>query len=151
MAKWLVKTEPEVFSIADLKRERATSWGGVRNYQARNFLRAMKVGEEVLIYHSNTEPPAVVGVAAVKRAAYPDPEQFDRHSEYFDGKSTQENPRWFSPDLMFVKEFPTPVELARLKAERKLKAMPLLQRGSRLSVMPVTADEFKYILRLAGA
>lgn len=148
MAFWLVKTEPEVYSIDDLKRDKSTCWDCVRNYEARNNLVAMKKGDSVLIYHSNSEPSGIAGVAEVKKTAYPDPQQFLKSSEYFDPKSTPENPRWFSPDLAFRQKFPHIVALSELREVPALAQMVLLRRGSRLSVMPVKAAEFKVICGL---
>lgn len=149
MAYWLVKTEPSVYSIEDLARDKVTQWDGVRNYQARNFLREMQVGEQVLIYHSNEDPIGVAGLAIVNKKSYPDPTQFERLSEYYDLKSTKENPRWFGPDLKFCKKFKNVVELSVLREHSQLKDMILLQRGSRLSVLPLKNGEFKHILKLA--
>jgi len=150
MPKWLVKTEPDLYSIADLKRDKATAWTCVRNYQARNYLKEMKVGDEVLFYHSVSEPHGIMGLAKVKAAAYPDPTQFEKDGEYYDPKATQDNPRWFSPELQFVSEFREPISVKELRAQKKLAKMVLLQRGSRLSVQPVSEDEFKLIMKLAN-
>ena len=146
---WLVKSEPEVFSIEDLKRKKRTSWEGVRNYQARNNLKAMREGDQVLVYHSSVDPPGVVGLARVVKEAYPDHFAFDRKSEYFDPKSDPEAPRWFMVDLEFAERFPALLTLARLKADKKLAGMVLLQTGSRLSVKPVKAAHFERVCRLA--
>lgn len=148
MAKWLVKSEPDVYSIDDLKREGTTAWSGVRNYQARNFLSGMKKGELVLFHHSSAEPPGVAGICKVVKAAYPDPTQFDRHSKYFDEKASKENPRWFSPALAFVEKFKEIIPLDVLRKHCALQKMVLLQRGSRLSVQPVTEEEFETIVKL---
>lgn len=150
MRHWLVKTEPSVFSIDDLKKVRVTHWDGVRNYQARNFLKSMKKGDLVLIYHSNNEPIGVVGMAEVIKEAYPDPTQFDKKSEYFDPTSSKENPRWLCPDLKFIEKFKRIVTLGELRADLKLKELILLKRGSRLSVTPMTAEEFRRIVKLAN-
>ena len=151
MSYWLVKTEPSTYSIDDLKRDKCTPWTAVRNYQARNFLQAMQVGDEVLVYHSNAEPPGVVGLASVAAAAKPDPTQFEKKSEYFDPKASPDKPRWFCPDLKFVEKFPELIPLDKLRTIAALKGMVLLQKGSRLSVQPVTAAEFRAIVRLGGA
>lgn len=148
MSFWLVKTEPDVYSIDDLKRDKVTHWHGVRNYQARNFLRAMKKGEEVLVYHSNAEPPGIVGIATVAREAYPDPSQFEKKSEYFDPKASKENPRWFCPELKFKRKFKQIIPLDELRKIPALKGMVLLQRGSRLSVQPVSEKEWAVIVEL---
>jgi len=147
---WLVKTEPSVFSIDDLKKVKITLWDGVRNYQARNFLKSMKKGDLVLIYHSNDQPVGVAGMAEVFKEAYPDPTQFDKKSEYFDPASTKENPRWACPDLKYVDKFKRIVALQELREDPKLTNLILLKRGSRLSVTPVAADEFRRIVKLAN-
>lgn len=148
-ACWLVKSEPDVYSIDDLARDGRTSWEGVRNYQARNFLRAMRDGDEVLFYHSNADPSGVAGIARVTREAYPDPTALDRRSEAFDPKATAADPRWSTVDLGFVERFPAVLPLARLHGETALEGMELLRRGSRLSVQPVTAREFRHVVALA--
>jgi len=148
---WLMKSEPTAFSIDDLAKspKRTTCWDGVRNYQARNFLRSMAVGDQVLFYHSNADPPAVVGIAEVVREAYPDDTQFDKSSTHYDPESDPATPRWDMVDIMHRQTFKTSLSLDRLKREPKLKGMVLLQRGSRLSVQPVTATEWAVILMLA--
>lgn len=146
---WLVKSEPYNYSIEDLESDATTQWTGVRNYQARNFLRDMEVGEDVLFYHSVVEPVGIVGVAKVKRKAYPDVTQFDKRSEYFDPKATKESPRWFAPDLGFVRKFKVPLPLKDLRSIKELKKMELLRRGSRLSVQPVSKEEFSVIITKA--
>ncbi len=150
MAMWLVKTEPDVYSIDDLARDRVTDWTCVRNYQARNFLKAMEVGDHVLIYHSNAEPSGVVGLARVCKVASPDPTQFDKKSEYFDPKATQAAPRWFCPDLKFVRKLPRTIPLDELRACKALSGLALLQRGSRLSVIPVSERHFDTIVELGS-
>jgi predicted RNA-binding protein with PUA-like domain len=152
MNYWLVKSEPSSFSWDDLWRapKRTTSWEGVRNYAARNFLRAMKRGDRVFYYHSNAEPNAIVGIAEVSREAYPDESQFDRKSEMHDPKSTREAPTWSTVDLKAVRAFPRPVTLAELRGVPGLEKMELLRKGSRLSVSPVTADEWRVVTGLAG-
>lgn len=150
---WLVKSEPEVFSIQDLARakNKTTHWDGVRNYQARNTLRdLMKVGDQVLYYHSNANPPAIVGLAEVVREGYPDHTAWDATSDHFDPKSTAANPIWYMVDIRLVQVFDRPLELPMLKQQPRLKSMVLVQRGSRLSVQPVTRDEFQTVLELAG-
>jgi len=150
MHHWLVKTEPDSYSIDDLARDKVTSWDHVRNYQARNYLRQMALGDQVMIYHSSVVPPGVVGLASVSRAAYPEAAQFDRSSRYFDPVATKENPRWFSPDLKFQQRFGGVLELQALKGHKELQEMVLLKRGSRLSVQPISVEEFKIICRLAS-
>lgn len=148
---WLLKSEPSVYSIERLEREGVTAWEGVRNYQARNFLRAMAVGDEALFYHSNAEPPGVVGVARVVREAYPDHHAHDRRSKYYDPKSSEEAPRWSMVDLAFVEAFQAPVTLAELKADPKLGGMEVTRKGSRLSVQQVEKAHFEHVLRLGRA
>ena len=150
---WLVKSEPDVFSIDALARapRQTTGWDGVRNYQARNFMREMAVGDLVLFYHSNADPPAVVGTAEVVRTAYPDDTQFDPRSDHYDAAATADRPRWDVVDLKYREKFPVSLALDRLRQEQKLKDMVLLQKGSRLSVQPVTAPEWAVIMKLAGS
>lgn len=150
MAIWLLKSEPEVYSIDDLKRDKRTLWDGVRNYQARNTLRDdMQVGDAVLFYHSNAEPPAIAGVAKIVKAGYPDPTAFDPRHKYYDPKSKADAPTWYAVDIAFVKKLAAPLGLPALKATKGLEKMALLQKGSRLSVQPVTEAEYKIIARLA--
>jgi predicted RNA-binding protein with PUA-like domain len=147
---WLVKTEPNVFSFDDLMRapRRTSGWDGVRNYQARNFLRSMKQGDGVLVYHSSTDPKAVAGTAEVAREAYPDPTQFDAKDDHYDPDSSRDDPRWSQVDLRAVEKLPRPVTLDEMKAAPELRGMRLLQRGNRLSVLPVTEAEFRAIVRM---
>ncbi len=146
---WLVKTEPETYSIDDLARDRRTCWDGVRNYQARNFMRdGMRVGDLVLIHHSSCDPAGVVGVARVCRDAHPDAGALDRRGKYFDPKATAEDPIWMMVDLEFVEKLPRMVTLAEMKADAALCGMPLLQRGQRLSVMPIDPAHLDHIRRL---
>lgn len=148
---WLVKSEPDVYPLSKLKKDGKTAWTGVRNYQARNLMRdSMKDGDGVLFYHSNTEPKAVVGTARVAGAPHPDLTQFDCKSEYFDPKSKRENPTWILVDIAFESEFARPVTLDELKATAGLEKMMLTQRGSRLSVQPVTEAEWKIVLKLGA-
>ena len=151
MQHWLIKSEPDVFSIDDLARARrqTTSWEGVRNYQARNFLRAMRQGDRALYYHSNATPSAVVGVVEIVRTAYPDPSAWDPKSDYHDPKASAANPVWSMVDVRLVETFPRAVPLEELRTVKALAGMELLRRGSRLSVQPVTAAEFRAIERLA--
>jgi predicted RNA-binding protein with PUA-like domain len=147
---WLMKSEPDVYSIDDLERDGSTFWDGVRNYKARNNMRAMKVGDEVLFYHSNAKPPGIVGVARVCREAYPDPTQFDRKSKYYDEKSKKDDPRWSLVDIEFVSKLPSLVTLDAVKSEKALLAMELVRYG-RLSVQSVKKEEFSRIMRMGGA
>lgn len=148
MAKWLVKSEPSVCSIESLEKGKITLWDGVRNYQARNYLRQMKMGEKVLFYHSSEDPVGIAGIAKIVRQAYPDPTQFDPKSEYYDSGSKKDNPRWWCPDLAFEKKFPRVISLAELRENRALLKMSLLQKGSRLSVHILTDEEFSSILEM---
>jgi len=147
---WLMKTEPGCFSIDDLARVCVEPWTGVRNYQARNFMRAMTVGDGVLFYHSNTQVPGIYGVAEVASAAYPDPTQFDRKSQYFDPKATPEEPRWFLVDVRYVRTLARPVSLAQARdhADTLGEDFALVRKGARLSVMPVSAAQWKTLLSL---
>ena len=149
VAHWLLKTEPEAFSIDDLERMGTSPWDGVRNYMARNNLQAMRVGERAFFYHSSCEPPGVVGVCEVVREAYPDHSAFDPQSKYFDRRSKPESPTWFMPDVRFVERFPRMVTLAEIRATPGLEEMVLVQRGQRLSVQPVTDTEWEIITALA--
>lgn len=150
MSYWLIKSEADVYSIDNLRSDRKTAWTGVRNYQARNYLRQMQVGEPVLFYHSNSKPLAVVGLAVVSKTAFPDSLQFDPDSEYYDPGASAENPRWYSPELRFKNKFAQPVTRENLLGSAALKNMLLLSKGSRLSVQPVTDKEFNTVLQLAG-
>jgi predicted RNA-binding protein with PUA-like domain len=150
MKYWLLKTEPSSFSIRDLAAapSQTTCWEGVRNYQARNFIRdEMQIGDRVLLYHSNAEPSAIVGSASIVRAAYPDPTAFDVSDVHYDAKSDPGNPRWFVVDIRLDAVFPSPLSLELLRKETPLKDMELLRRGSRLSVQPVKKTEFDAILK----
>lgn len=147
---WLMKSEPSTFSIDDLRQSpnRTTCWDGVRNYQARNFMRTMTVGDQVLFYHSNANPPAMVGVAKVVKTAYPDPTQFDKKNKHYDPASKPSQPRWDMVDIAYVRRLQRPLTLGELRKEANLKGMILLQKGSRLSVQPVTPLEWRSIMNL---
>ena len=148
---WLIKSEPGVFSIDDLAKtkNKTTHWDGVRNYQARNYIRdEMKIGDKVIFYHSNAEPPAAVGICEIAKEGNPDFTAFDPSNEHYDPKSKKENPAWFMFDVKFVSKFSEPVTLDAIKSNKKLQKMKLIQRGSRLSVMPVTKDEFEEIIKM---
>jgi predicted RNA-binding protein with PUA-like domain len=146
---WLMKTEPDNFSIDDLKRVKKEPWDGVRNYQARNFMRDdMKKGDLVLFYHSNAKPPGVVGIAEVSKEGHPDPTAFDKKSKYYDVKSDPENPRWILVEVKYKKHFKKMVSLNEIKDEKKLSDMALVQKGSRLSITPVKKTEFDHILKM---
>ncbi len=134
---WIVKTEPDTFSIDDLRKKGVTAWDGVRNYQARNNLRAMHLDDEVYIYHSSTAVPAIVGTGRVVRVAYPDPLQFQKDSPYYDVKSTRNMPRWSAVDIRYEKTLEVAVPLSLLRQSVALSSLPLLQKGTRLSVLPI--------------
>lgn len=146
MSYWLMKSEPDAFSIDDLQRKGVAGWDGVRNYQARNNLRAMKKGDFALFYHSSVQPPAIVGEMGIAREAYPDPSQFDPKSDYFDADSPPNAPRWVQVDVRFKRKFPRALPLPEIKALVPLRNMLLLTRG-RLSVTPVTPMEWEEIMR----
>lgn len=150
MACWLMKSEPEEFSIDDLAAVASEPWTGVRNYQARNFMRdGMRVGDTVLFYHSNCAVPGIVGIAQVASTEYPDPTQFDPDSEYFDPKASPEQPRWQLVDIRFVRKLPRTLSLTELREHAsELGEFPLLARGNRLSILPVTSAQYDTILAL---
>lgn len=145
-----MKSEPTSYSIDDLARDKRTSWNGVRNYQARNFMKAMAKGDRVLFYHSNTDPNEVVGVAEVTREAYADDAALDKKSHYYDPKATKEKPIWEMVDISFVKKFAVPVTLAQIKRDPRFEGMVLTARGSRLSVQPVSKPHFDAVLKLGS-
>jgi predicted RNA-binding protein with PUA-like domain len=150
---WLFKSEPDEFSFSDLKqRPRQTEpWNGVRNYQARNFMRdQMQPGQKILFYHSNTQPPGIVGIATVASKAYPDPSQFDPTSDYYDPKSTPESPRWLLVDVQWHQDFEQQVTLDSLRSQPALADMLILRRGNRLSITPVEPKHFQLICQLGG-
>lgn len=152
MNHWLLKSEPTSYSIADLKRDKSTSWTGVRNYQARNTMRdLMKVGDLCLFYHSNAEPPGVAGVCKVVGAAHADPTALDRKDEHCDPKATKENPIWVSVDVGFIEIFSRVVGLDEIKENPRLKGIMVAARGSRLSVQPVSDQHFKEIVVMSGS
>lgn len=151
MNHWLVKSEPETYSIDHLKKDKVADWHGVRNYQARNYLIKMEPGDMILFYHSNATPPGIAGLSRVKKKAHPDLSQFDKKSEFFEKRATQEKPIWFCPDLEFVEKFDEVLSLDTLREEKKLEGLELLRKGSRLSVIPVSAPHFKKILKMAGS
>lgn len=149
---WLMKSEPDCFSIDDLYHspQQMTHWDGVRNYQARNFMRdKMQVGDLVFFYHSNCNPPGIVGIAEVSSNAYPDHTAFDPHSEHPDSSSHPDNPRWFMVDIRFKQKFSSILSLESLKAHAELHGMQLLRKGNRLSVLPVSAAEWEFICNLS--
>jgi predicted RNA-binding protein with PUA-like domain len=147
---WLFKTEPSAYSIDDLKREKVTEWWGIRNYQARNFIRdTMHIGDEVLIYHSSTGSIGIVGRACILSKAYPDTQQFYKKSHYFNAKSKKDAPAWFSRDIQFKEKFDEIITLTELKQERELQGILILRPGNRLSITPLTKAQFTHILTLA--
>ncbi len=152
MNYWLMKSEPSVFGFDDLLAapNRTEMWDGVRNYQARNFMRdRMSPGDRVLFYHSNCKPPGVAGIAEVASEPYPDPTQFDPNSRYYDPKSTREKPRWFLVDVRAIQSLPRLVPLPELKEREELSDMPLVQKGNRLSIMPVSRTHYETIIAMA--
>ena len=151
-SSWLIKTEPDCFSIHDLAAcpKQTTSWSGVRNYQARNFMRDMQVGDQVLFYHSSAAPPVVAGTAVVARKAYPDPTAWDPKDDHFDAKASPDNPIWLMVDIRLDEIFAESVPIARLRDEPALLGMELLRTGSRLSVQPVKPHEFEIVMQLAN-
>lgn len=150
MRYWLMKSEPEAYSIDDLKRDKKIAWEGVRNYQARNFMRdEMEIGDKVIFYHSSCTPPGAVGEGRVCSAPYPDKSQFDKQSDYFDPKATPEKPIWQLVDICHVSTFKRMVTLHEMRRESALKDMLLLQPGARLSVMPLEKKHYEKILKLS--
>lgn len=150
MKYWLMKSEPDCFSIDDLKKEKVTIWDGVRNYQARNIMRdEMKKGDQVFFYHSNAKPPHIIGLAEIdSKEPIPDPTQFDPKSEYFDEKSSKENPRWMTVKVKFKKKFKDILALDQIRSNPKLKDMKLVQKGARLSVQPVSKKEWDEVMAM---
>lgn len=151
MAYWLMKSEPEEFSIDDLRRRpgRTEPWDGVRNYQARNMMRdEMRRGDQVFFYHSNCETPGIAGIAKIVREGHPDPTAFDPRDKHFDPKSDPDNPRWYLVDVQFVRKFKRVIPLSELKAESALEDLQLVRRGNRLSIMPVTKKQWEHILKM---
>lgn len=148
MKYWLLKSEPAAYSIEDLARDGVTAWTGVRNYQARNFMRdGMRRGDRAFFYHSSCEEPGIVGIVEVSQAAYPDAMQFDRKSRYYDPDSSRDNPRWFNVDVRLARKTRW-VGLAELRRHKELKNMQVLKRGNRLSITPVTATEWNFIMSI---
>ena len=146
---WLIKSEPKEFSIDDLARVKVEPWTGIRNYQARNFMRdGMQIGDGILFYHSNCPEPGVVGIAEVASATFPDPTQFDKRSDYYDPASKCEEPRWLAIDVRYVRKLVRTISLAELKDHDELAEFTLVRRGNRLSVMPVTRAHWDFIIDL---
>lgn len=150
MAKyWLMKSEPDVFSIDQLKKEKKSLWDGVRNYQARNFMmNDMKKGDQVLFYHSNAKPPGVAGVAQISKEAQPDPTQFNKKSEYFDPKASADNPRWFCVEVGYKAKFKNFVSLDELRHKKGLEDMLVIKKGQRLSIQPLTKKQFDVVCKM---
>lgn len=151
MNYWLIKSEPDCYSIDDLKKDRVTPWNGVRNYQARNFMRdSMKIGDMALFYHSSTKIPGVYGVTKVASDPHPDASAFNTKDEHYDPKSKKENPTWICIDFSFLKKLTRPVTLQAIKKDHKLKGMMVAQKGSRLSIQPVSKSHFERIIDLGN-
>ena len=151
MAYWLLKSEPDCYSYADLERLGRDHWNGVRNYQARNYLRQMKAGDPCLFYYSSTKPAGIAGVARVVRSGYPDPSQFDPSSDFYDPKSPQSEPRWTTVDVEPVQLLPKFLPLETIRELPAWDASPLTRKGNRLSVLPVTPEQFEAALAAGGA
>lgn len=150
MKYWLMKSEPNTYSIEDLQKEGVTHWEGVRNYQARNFMRDdMKIGDQVLFYHSNATPPGIVGLAEVCKEAYPDHFAYDPKSAYFDSKSKKDSPRWMMVDVKFCEKFDQIISLDQLKRISGLQTMLVIKKGMRLSIQPVEKEHYSIIVNLA--
>jgi predicted RNA-binding protein with PUA-like domain len=149
MAYWLMKSEPDVFSIDDLAKAGREQWDSIRNYQARNMMRDdMRIGDEIFFYHSSCKEPGVVGIAKVASKPYPDPTQFNKKSNYFDATSDKENPRWLLVDVEFVRKLSRNISLTEIKAEKSLADMILARKGNRLSIMPVEKKHWSKVLSL---
>lgn len=150
MRYWLMKSEPDTYSIDDLKRDGFSAWEGVRNYQARNFMRDdMRNGDLALFYHSNANPPGIAGICRVCHESFPDKTAFDPKSEYYDPKSTKDNPRWMMVEVEFVEKFPEIISIQTLRNTKGLEDMAVLKKGSRLSITPLKKDEFEIIRKIA--
>lgn len=148
MKYWLMKSEPDVYSITDLQHDRVSLWDGVRNYQARNFLREMKIGDYAFFYHSNTKPPAIVGLMQIIETDMADPTQFDQNSEYYDAKSSRESPRWQTVKVKFIEEFPRLISLDKLKENFGDDELLVVKKGNRLSVIPIDVQVAERILAM---
>lgn len=147
---WLMKSEPDEFSIQDLEKRRREPWTGVRNYQARNFMRSAELEDVVLFYHSNCDEPGIVGLGRISKVAFPDPTQFNAKSEYFDAKSDPKNPRWSCVEVSFVKKFKNNVSLNILRTEKSLQQLLILRPGNRLSITPVSVKDYQIIKKLGN-
>jgi predicted RNA-binding protein with PUA-like domain len=147
---WLMKSEPDVYSIDDFAKDGTTHWDGVRNFKARNYMRSMALGDGVFFYHSNADPKAIVGIARVSKLAYPDATQYDKKSDYYEPKATKEKPYWYMVEIEFVRKLPEAQSLEKLRGVKELSGMALLKKGQRLSVQPVTEEEWLEICSLAN-
>ena len=149
MRYWLMKSEPDVFSIDDLKSKKKSFWDGVRNYQARNFMmNEMSIGDSVLFYHSNANPPGIAGLARVCEKALPDPTSWDKKSEYYDPKSNPENPRWFAVTVEFVRKWDTLITLDDIRNHKALQNMLVIKKGQRLSIQPVAKADYDILTKM---
>ncbi len=152
MRYWLLKSEPGCYSLEDLQKDTKTSWGGIRNYQARNFLRdEMKKGDLCLFHYSNAEPAGVMGICEVTKEGYPDPTQFDTKDDHYDADSDMKDPRWFAVDVAYAETFKRLVSIGEMRGNPKMKHMKLLEKGSRLSVLPVSKTEFEEVVRMGNS
>jgi len=149
MAYWLMKSEPDAYSIDDLERDGRERWDGIRNYQARNMMRDdMKIGDEIFFYHSNCKEPGIVGIMRVASKPYPDPTQFDRKSKYYDPKSSKNDPRWCLVDVEFVRKLDRTITLSEIKEAKGLDGLILTRKGNRLSIMPIEKSHWDKLLKL---
>jgi predicted RNA-binding protein with PUA-like domain len=148
MQYWILKSEADCYSIDDMKKDKKTLWTGIRNYQARNFMRDMKVGDMAFFYHSSSEPTGIAGIVKITKAAQPDPTAFDTHDEHFDPKATKEHPIWLAPEVTFVEKFNAVITLTEIKLRPDLAGISVAQKGSRLSVLPVSKAHFTIICDL---
>ena len=151
MAYWLMKSEPDVYGIADLKRDETTLWDGIRNYQARNFMREMQVGDQAFFYHSNAKPPGIVGLMEVAETGLTDPSQFDPTSPYYDASATPAKPRWYCVRLRFVRTFPSLLSLEDLRLHFDAEQLAVVRKGNRLSILPVSDASARRLLELLAA
>ena len=148
---WILKSEADCYSIDDMQKDTKSLWTGIRNYQARNFMRDMKVGDMALFYHSSSEPTGVFGIVKITKEVEADPTAFDKKDDHFDPKSTQENPIWLAPEVAFQRKFKRPVSLSEIKMRPELAGISVAQKGSRLSVLPVSKAHFDIISKLGSA
>jgi len=151
MKYWLLKSEPDCYSIDDFKRDKKTIWSGIRNYQARNFLKEMEVGDLAIFYHSSANPPAAAGIAKITKAILPDTTAFNKKDDHYDPRATKENPIWYAPEVSFVSKFKEPIPLGAIKNDRRLEGIEVAKQGSRLSVMPVSKEHFEIIRKIGNS